>query len=611
MSGAEQQVEFERLLEFLRDERGFDLTGYKRPSLARRFQRRMHLARAADYAAYERHLQEHPEEFAQLFNTILINVTEFFRDPAAWDYLAAEIVPALLHAKSQGEPLRAWSAGCASGEEAYSIAMILADAMGLEAFRRRVKVYATDVDEEALAQARLGLYGEKAVAALKPELRERYFVSSGGRFQLRPELRRSLIFGRNDLVQDAPISRLDLLVCRNTLMYFNAKAQARILSKFHFALDTHGHDSGYLFLGRAETLLTHGELFAPVELRHRIFVRLPRRLPQVAPSNDKAPAMTPGERLLELALEETPLPRIVVDADGSLAHANQRARVLFTLSPKDVGRPLKDLEISYRPAELRSLLEQAHAERRAVTQTSVERRFANGDVQYLDIVVAPLYDERHNPLGSAITFFDISRSQRLQNELQQARQQLQAISAELQSSNEELETTNEELQSSNEELETTNEELQSTNEELETMNEELQSTNDELQALNEELRKRTEDADRSHALLKAVFASLRSGALALTRDLDVLAWNQHATELWGMREEEVLGRSLQSLEIGLPVAELRGLIGAGLAGADNQAEVVLDAVNRRGRKVRLRVGCAPLILPNGKRDGVVVTMDEL
>lgn len=155
--------------------------------------------------------------------------------------------------------------------------MVLAEALGAEAFRERVKIYATDVDEQALAQARCAAYGEKQTAALPAGLRERYFVSAGGRWRFRPDLRRALIFGRNDLLQDAPISRLDLLVCRNTLMFFNPRAQARILSKFHFALDTHGHGGGYLFLGRAEMLLRHGNLFTPVSLKHRVFVRAPRR----------------------------------------------------------------------------------------------------------------------------------------------------------------------------------------------------------------------------------------------------------------------------------------------------------------------------------------------
>jgi two-component system, chemotaxis family, CheB/CheR fusion protein len=276
----------EALLLFLQQQRGFDFTGYKRPSLMRRIRRRMQLARAPDYDAYMEYLEAHPEEFPQLFNTILINVTSFFRDAPAWDYMKREVLPQLLERKGAHAPLRVWSAGCASGEEAYSVAIMLAEALGdFAEFRERVKVYATDVDEEALAQARLASYPAKSLQDVDPALRERYFDFIDGRHLFRGDLRRSLIFGRHDLLQDAPISRLDLLVCRNTLMYFNAPTQARIMSRFHFALNGEREGGGILFLGRAEMLLTHAGLFRPLDLKCRIFAKLPQpgARPRAAP----------------------------------------------------------------------------------------------------------------------------------------------------------------------------------------------------------------------------------------------------------------------------------------------------------------------------------------
>jgi two-component system, chemotaxis family, CheB/CheR fusion protein len=612
---AAPEAHFESLLEFLRVERGFDFTGYKRPSLTRRVNRRMQCLGLPRYEDYRDYLEVHPEEFGELFNTVLINVTSFFRDADAWDYVAREVVPVILRGKQAGEPVRIWSAGCASGEEAYTIAMMFAEAMGEERFREQVKIYATDMDESALEHARAAVYGAKELASLPSALRERYFEPLSGRWQFRGELRRALIFGRHDLVQDAPISRLDLLVCRNAMMYFNAEAQSRILSRFHFALNGDGDGNGFLFLGRAEMLLTHSALFKPLELKYRVFAKVPppgiaRRAPATA-AEDAMAGVTRSERLMELALDEAPQPRIVVDSNGALSFANQRARVLFSLNAKDVGRPLQDLEISYRPVELRSLIEQAHAERRAVTVTSIERRFPNGDVQYLDVIVSPLYDERQNPLGTGISFVDVTRLQKMQQELHASQQEIQTVHEELQSSNEELETTNEELQSSNEELETTNEELQSTNEELETMNEELQSTNEELQTVNEELRTRTDELNHTNAFLEAVFASLRSAAVVVSPNLDVMVWNKRAEELWGLRLEEVRGKSLLNLDIGLPVAELRGLIRPCLAGDAVNEEVVLKAVNRRGKRIECRVSCAPLVDASGRRDGVILMMDEV
>jgi two-component system CheB/CheR fusion protein len=609
---------FENLLVFLQQQRGFDFTGYKRPSLLRRVLRRMQVLGLSDFDAYADYLQVDPDEFARLFNTILINVTSFFRDSYAWEYVERSVLPELLAAKTPHEPVRVWSAGCASGQEAYSIAMLLAEALGAEAFRDRVKVYATDADEEALGQARLASYSAKEVEDIPPALLKRYFEPVNSRHVFRSDLRRCVIFGRHDLVSDAPISRLDLLICRNTLMYFNADTQRRILQRFHFALNGYEGRPGYLFLGRAEMMLALGHLFATKDLKCRVFLKVPLPgarprppLPKVTEHNGHIADMTPDERLRDIALHESPDPRILVDANGTLALANHKARLLFSLSPKDLGRPLQDLEISYRPVELRSLIEQAHAERRAVVRGNVERHFADGETHYLDVIVNPLFDESHGVLGASVAFIDVTRNHRLQDELQRSREEIQTANEELQSSNEELETTNEELQSSNEELETTNEELQSTNEELETMNEELQSTNEELQTVNEELRRRTDDLNQSNAFLQSVLGSLRGAAVVVNRDFNVLVWNHRAEDLWGLRQDEVQGKSVLNLDIGLPVGELRAPMRACLQEGAEYRDAVLDAVNRRGKAIRCRIACTPLLAPDKRRDGVILMMDEV
>ena len=612
----EEDPGFEELLRFLQETRGFDFRGYKRPSLMRRVARRLQTLRIDSFEAYRDYLKAHPDEFAVLFNTILINVTAFFRDPPAWEVLASEVLPRIL-AKGGHAPVRIWSAGCASGEEAYSAAILLCERMGEAAFRERAKIYATDADEEALQQARAGVFPAKALEAVDPGRRKRYFLSQNGHFQFHPELRRSVIFGRLDLVQDSPISRLDLLICRNTLMYFNAETQRRILSKFHFALNGDGNGNGYLFLGRAELLLTQGARFVPLDVKSRVFAKVPpssghpRTDLAAAPAGPRGDPLMPNTRVIEMALDDAPVPRIVIDAEGNLAFANARARALFSLHARDIGRALSDLEVSYRPLELRSLIEEAYASGRAVTRAGVERRFPGGETQYLDVTVAPWLDEGRNPVGVGINFVDVTHYMRLEAELRNSREEIQTANEELQSSNEELETTNEELQSSNEELETTNEELQSTNEELETMNEELQSTNEELQTVNEELRRRTDELHQSNAFLGSVLSSLRSAAVVVNGNLDVLIWNARAEDLWGLRDDEVQGKSLLNLDIGLPVAELRGAIRPCLSGEVESKEVVLDAVNRRGRKIRCRVTCSPLIFPGAKkRDGVILMMDE-
>ncbi len=272
MPDPKKDQKFEALLEYLKQSRGFDFTGYKRTSLRRRVNKRMKVVGMEDFGAYLDHLEAHPEEFTHLFNTILINVTAFFRDASAWNYLAQEVIPRIVEGQTEDDPIRVWSAGCASGEEAYTLAILLAEALGPEKFRRQVKIYATDVDEEALAQARRASYSPEALEPVPAELRDRYFNVVNDRYVFRPDQRRAVIFSRHDLVQDAPIPHLDLLVCRNTLMYFNAEIQARILARLQCALKDHG----FLFLGQSEMLLTRATPFIPLDLKYRIFTRLPR-----------------------------------------------------------------------------------------------------------------------------------------------------------------------------------------------------------------------------------------------------------------------------------------------------------------------------------------------
>ena len=261
----------EDLLTFIRDSRGFDFTGYKRSSLARRIRKRMHEAGSADFVDYRDRLESSAEEFGLLFNTILINVTGFFRDTETWTFLQREVMPELLADVDGEREIRVWSAGCASGEEAYSLALAFSAALGVEETAKQVKIYGTDIDDEALRDARIGLYSAKNLEGLPAEMRDKYFEQNGTQFSFRPDLRRRVIFGRHDITRDAPISRLDLLVCRNTLMYFNVETQSQVIDRFHFAL----REGGYLFLGKAEMLLSDGERFEVVSMRQRIFRRRP------------------------------------------------------------------------------------------------------------------------------------------------------------------------------------------------------------------------------------------------------------------------------------------------------------------------------------------------
>jgi two-component system, chemotaxis family, CheB/CheR fusion protein len=608
--GTEQQ--FEGLLDYIREHRGFDFSGYKRPSLHRRIEKRMQDAGAATYADYLEKLTGDDEEFAQLFDTILINVTGFFRDPPAWQFLREEIVPKIVATKGSGEQIRIWSAGCATGEEAYSLAMVFADATGEGAFAERVKIYATDIDEGALTEARHGIFDADSVKDVPDEFRKRYFESLDSRFIFSSDLRRSVIFGRNDLLVDPPISRVDLISTRNTLMYFNPDVQRRILLNFHFALAP----TGYLFLGRSETLLTRSSLFVPVDLKKRIFSKgirddIQEQLREMV-EGERAPGVPipEAERIRQASFESGPVAQLVVDPAGNLAAANVQARSLFNVNQRDLGRPLQDLEISYRPVELRSLIEQAYAAHHPVSVRDVE--WARGaDSRSYDLQVGPLHAFDGSLVGMSVTFVETTRYRKLQEANEQVKERLETAYEELQSTAEELETTNEELQSTNEELETTNEELQSTNEELETMNEELQSTNEELETMNDELRLRTEDLHQVNAFLESILGGLHAGVVVTDNEFHVQAWNEHSRELWGLQSSEVHGQHLMNLDIGLPVDDVMPLLRRATTDGSPDGEVVVDAVNRRGRRIQARVRVSPMNGPDGVVRGAILVVEEV
>ena len=605
----------EDLLLFIRDSRGFDFTGYKRSSLARRIRKRMHEVGASDYVEYRDRLETSAEEFDHLFNTILINVTGFFRDSETWTFLQREVMSELLADIDPAREIRVWSAGCASGEEAYSLAIAFSEALGVEESAKRVKIYATDVDEEALRDARVGLYSTKALESLSPDLRDRYFEQNGSQFAFRPDLRRRVIFGRHDITRDAPISRLDLLVCRNTLMYFNVETQAQVIDRFHFAL----RERAYLFLGKAEMLLSDGDRFEVVSMRQRIFRRRPgpavpryQSLPIRLDSIGTPEMREVGRKrqLRDTALETAPFAFIGIDVDGNVGLVNAQMRNMFGITSRDIGRPFHDLEISYRPVELRSLIERAYSEHRVVRVNSVERQLSPSDTQFLDIHIQPLWANDGLSAGVVLMFIDTSMTTRLQIEVKRNREELDTAHEELQSTNEELETTNEELQSSIEELETTNEELQSTNEELETTNEELQSGNEELETMNEEMRVRTAELDEARTFLEGVLSSVAAGVVVLDSDLRVRSWNKGAEELWGLRAEEVSNEPFFLLDFGLPTGEVRGIVNQCMATSRRTGPIQVAAINRIGRTIRCTVTCSPL---KGNRDGegAVLLMEEV
>jgi two-component system CheB/CheR fusion protein len=604
-------VSFQKLIGYVQESRGIDFRGYKRTSLRRRIALRMEQVGADGFAAYHALLEADPHEFDALLNTVLINVTSFFRDADAWEALSQELLPMLLVA-GRRDPIRVWSVGCASGEEPYSLAMLFAEAMGVTEFSRRVKIYATDLDEAALATARHAAYTPRDVENVPAALLDKYFERTDTHYIVSRDLRRCVIFGRHNIIDDAPISRIDLLACRNLLIYLATEAQNAVLPRLHYALT----DKGVLFLGKAETQLARSKLFQALDMKHRLFQKVVQQYRRgagggmkstVERRNDEA---SPRTDLLDAIIDNSASAYLAIDGNGIVVLANAPARRMLEVGEADVGRAFQDLSISYRPVELRSRIDEAHRQGRPVRIEHQDYHRPPAEPIRLTIDVAPLAVRDGQVIATLLTFTDTTRTFRLQQDLEAAQESLETTIEELQSANEELETTNEELQSTNEELETTNEELQSTNEELETTNEELRSTNEQLEHINDELRVQSDASNAYRQYAEAILRSTNSGVIVLDQDQVVRSWNRWSENIWGLREEEAVNRKLVELDFGLPVQRLepavRSVIGGGEA-----VDMRVDAVERRGRPIRCRVRLSPLLYEDRAAHGAVLSVEEV
>jgi two-component system CheB/CheR fusion protein len=604
--------EFETLLHYIQESRGLDFRGYKRTSLQRRITLRMEAVGVDSFGAYQSHLEADPGEFESLLNTVLINVTSFFRDADAWEVLKTEVVPRLVAQAEPDKPIRIWSVGCASGEEPYSIAMLFAEALGVVEFCNRVKIYATDLDEEALKVARLASYSPRDVESVPRALLEKYFERTNNHYVFERELRKCVIFGRHNIVFDAPISRIDLLTCRNLLIYLEAETQGIVLPRLHYALNA----EGYLFLGKAETQLARSPLFRPVEMKHRIFAKVAQewRRPVGGFATGRvrqADAPSPSMLLLEAVINEAGTALLVVDEMGAVGLANTPARQLLGIGEADIGRPFQDLPISYRPMELRGPIEEVFRSRRGMRLEDQEYRLSQTEIVRLTIDARPLARADGSVYAVLLSFADTTRMHTMQLELETAQEHLENSIEELQSANEELETTNEELQSTNEELETTNEELQSTNEELETLNEEARSSNEEMESVNEELRIQAEQASSYRLYLESVLRSMDGGIIVLDQKHMIQSWNRWSENAWGLRAEEVTGTSIDALDIGLPVHLLREAMTMVQNGREEQIEQIVEGMDRRGRQIICRITISGLLDETGGGHGLVLLFQDV
>jgi len=547
-----RDVTLKDLLQELAEQRGFDFRGYKKTTLERRFRKRMFQLNLGNYAEYSAYIRDNPDEASELLNTILINVTEFFRDPPAWEILRNEILPPLIKPLKSGASFRAWSAGCASGEEAYSIAIILSELFGPRIAEYDVKIYATDIDDDALTTARRGEYSTEALRRLRPEWRSKYFHGKS-MLRVNREIRRLVIFGRSNLGQDAPISHVDLLLCRNVLIYFDSDLQKQILTRLHYALEP----GGILFLGKSESQLTNSAHFRRLNARWRIFQRItpPSSVveiePKIATMREDASLSAEAQRELDslrsqhrYMLETLRLGVLVLGLDDTVVQNNTAMLILYGLTPTNLaGARLQDTDLFPRMPDMATHLQASRLNNETVRFQNRVR--VGGEEHLLEVTLRPIIGERGTRTGTLIYCEDVTVQEKLQTTIEE----LESTSEELQSANEELETTNEELQSTNEELETTNEELQSTNEELETTNEELQSLNEELETTNQELEERSKDLDQINSLYAQTLEKIRLPVMLVNPGRHIEFWNSMALRLFGFKSKPPVEFQLEQLPL--------------------------------------------------------------
>ena len=546
----------ERILQLLLERTGSDFSDYKLGTISRRIQRRMVTMKVTELPQYIEILEKSPDEVKRLHRDILISVTEFFRDPEVFKGLR-QALATITAGKKPGDDIRVWVPGCASGEEAFTIAMLLSDTLGERARGLNIQIFATDVDEEALDRGRSGIYPPAAVANLPDALVKNYFVHSDGGFAVSKRIREFVIFAKHDLAKDPPFAHLDFISCRNVLIYFNTKLQDRVLSMFHFALNS----DGYLLLGKSEGVNRYTDLFAPITRSAKIYRRIGSadtafreflaHQPPLARTRDvgrdKAKEAVSLERIMDAAiLHMFSGAGVLVNPRQEILYVRGNVRPYLGLSEGNVGYNIFNMAEMPLRHELRAVILKSGREHQSITSRPI--LMGTGDqARHVTIraepvagavengLIAVCFDEIISPAQNLGTVQDDGvtdvRLAELERELYETRENLQTTV-------EELETANEELQSLNEELVSTNEELQSSNEQLQTTNEEMQSTNEELVTVNEELQVKSAQLGNANSDLENIQASIDLPLLVLDRHLNIKRFSKEASQIFMLQPND-------------------------------------------------------------------------
>ena len=561
------------ILRALQTRTGYDFSEYKEKTLVRRLQRRMQVLQVETPEAYMARLTDHPEELDMLLREVLISVTQFFRDPGAFDALNETVLKGLMAAKGGGDEVRVWVPGCATGEEVYSIAILLREAMEARRPRPKVQIFGTDLDERAIAVARLGRY-RKPVAGLSAERAERWFNVDGDDCCITSEIREMCIFSVHSVIKHPPFSKLDMISCRNLLIYLEPSMQDRLMRTFHYGLKA----GGKLFLGSSESVTRTNNLFSVSDKKSRIFER--RDVPAVA-----LPSFSTGKPAKESAVSEIVIKPNDDRIDRSIRRLMEkhypphllldRTNRIVRFSGGTVGQYLEPspgvatfalfdiLRKALRPTA-RDLLQKVRSTSEPVRRDQIPIRI-DDKPRLVSMVAERLAD--HGPdaefvvlalhdMGSGSARGKADAAAGTENSLQSLQQELRTTRTQLQSTIDELETANEEMKSSNEEYQSVNEELQSSNEELETAKEEMQSINEELQTINVEMAGKNEQLTRLNSDIKNLLESTEIATLFLDEHLRIKSFTRGVSEIFSVRDTDI-GRPITEIVSLLDYTELQ------------------------------------------------------
>lgn len=433
MPPPETNLEFEALLDYLKHNRGCDLTGYKRSTLMRRFEHRMQKISVDSYQNYLQYLQCGAEEHLALLQDVLINFTGFFRDPDAWVYLTSDIIPKIIANKRPKKPIRVWSAGCSTGQEICSFLILVSESLGIEFCLQHLQCYATDADEDALQKAQNAVYSDLDVISIHSELLERYFQKTEHGYVFHSDLHRLIDFKQHNLMQDAPILAIDLLICRNVLMYFTEEAQASILTHFHSAIS----NTGFLFLGQAEMLVHHRQFFTPVNLKQRFYSK------ELNLGFENSRLTDHRNNFWKTVFELSFVAQIILDHNGYLIDANQQAMLLFELTLSDLSCPFQDLKIG-KLFPLNVLTKHSNQNYDITVLKNIEWVTPEG-TQFFDIEIIPIFNAQTQHFNNSVIFLETTNCRQLTEKLEQSNSELKEISEESQDLKLELEAAQQEI----------------------------------------------------------------------------------------------------------------------------------------------------------------------